>query len=547
MMRYVRFYKGATTCSVVEQAKADEFDTGLMVEPSGGGDAIQEQEEAAAARSVVEQSQADEFDTGPMVEPSGGGDAVQEQEEAAARSVVEQSKADEFDTGLMVEPSGGADTVQEEVAAHSVVEQLKADGFDTVLMVEPSGGADAVQKAIDDEFLDTSLRALATKQLAEGHYMVSVQADFGLGKRAVDILEAGNPIPVDTFVRVSPRNSSPLSDLLGIGTLSPGKPDATLLDNSWAPTGFLPLLSRPKSGRQSAMGMPLLSTPKSGRQSAMGMPLLTKSSTGKTRSFGFKMLSADPAPLSFFLGLPLFVDTSVRVSPRNPSPWSDFLGIGTLSPSRSYTTLLDNSTTLTGFVPLLSRPKSGRKSAMGMPLLNTPKSGRKSAMGMPLLTKSSTGKTRSFGFKMLSADPAPLSSFLGLPLFVDTLSSAVARTEKSRRQLNKDWTTTGFIPLLSRPKSGRKSAMGMPLLSTPKSGRKSALGMPLLTKSSTGKTRSFGFEMLSADPAPLSSFFGLPLLLDTWSSSVARTERSRRQPRKGWTTTGFIPLLSRPS
>ena len=118
--------------------------------------------------------------------------------------------------------------------------------------------------------------------------------------------------------------------------------------------------------------------------------------------------------------------------PRDPSPFSDLLGIPTLSRAAPVSELKSASwffSSLFG-LGLLSRKAAPFSSLFGMKLLSEQKRDWRSSFGLPLLSDNpaplssaigmrtlSTGKgqkTRSFGLPLLSRNPAPLSSFLGL-------------------------------------------------------------------------------------------------------------------------------------
>lgn len=118
---------------------------------------------------------------------------------------------------------------------------------------------------------------------------------------------------------------------------------------------------------------------------------------------------------------------------RDPSPFSDFLGIPTLSKSEPMTLLTDSDWTLSWMfnLKLLSKKPAPLSSMFGMRLLSSSKQSWKSSFGMPLLsdkaaplssmfglktlTTEKRSWTRSFGMPLLSKNPAPLSTLLGMP------------------------------------------------------------------------------------------------------------------------------------
>jgi hypothetical protein len=102
--------------------------------------------------------------------------------------------------------------------------------------------------------------------------------------------------------------------------------------------------------------------------------------------------------------------------------------------------------------------------------------------------------SEALGWSVLSNKAAPLSEFWGLK----TLSNRLSFMSRMFGELgNPHYALTGMFGLTTRSRSPYSGLLGLPLLS----GR-------------TGdrwKT-SFGFPMLSSNPAPFSSFFGMPML-----------------------------------
>ena len=122
--------------------------------------------------------------------------------------------------------------------------------------------------------------------------------------------------------------------------------------------------------------------------------------------------------------------------PRNPSPFSDLLGLPTLSRAAPVSELKSSSwffSSLFGF-RLLSRNATPFSSLLGMKTLSSPKRDWRSSFGLPLLSSNpaplssalgmrtlSSGKgswKRSFGFPLLSRNPTPLSSLLGIATLI---------------------------------------------------------------------------------------------------------------------------------
>lgn len=126
---------------------------------------------------------------------------------------------------------------------------------------------------------------------------------------------------------------------------------------------------------------------------------------------------------------------------RNPSPFSDFLGIPVLSRVRPKPTLARSDFALFGFAQLINRPaplsslfglptltRTGTRRrewrrSFGFPLLIRSAAPLSSLFRIPTLTRTGTRRrewTRSFGFPLLSKNPAPLSSLLGIPTLIGT-------------------------------------------------------------------------------------------------------------------------------
>ncbi|MEM8854190.1 MAG: hypothetical protein AAGD34_10865 [Pseudomonadota bacterium] len=133
-------------------------------------------------------------------------------------------------------------------------------------------------------------------------------------------------------------------------------------------------------------------------------------------------------------------DRLLRYHISDPSPFSDALGIPTLSSSKATNSLTSSNWSLSsslGFgllsnnpAPLssiiswrtLSKPKSKGewKRSFGFPLLSRKAAPFSSMFGMGTLSKPSAKKNTSFGFPMLSRTGAPLSRMFGLKVLSDT-------------------------------------------------------------------------------------------------------------------------------
>ncbi|MEO1102443.1 MAG: hypothetical protein AAFW98_01715 [Pseudomonadota bacterium] len=119
-------------------------------------------------------------------------------------------------------------------------------------------------------------------------------------------------------------------------------------------------------------------------------------------------------------------------SVSSPSPLSDALGIPTLVPFSSSTSLVSSSWSLSRTfgmgilggkaaplsslfkIPLLTKRKRDRRSSFGIPLISRNAAPLSSLFGMGTLSKRrKEPRTSSFGFPLLMRNPAPFSSLIG--------------------------------------------------------------------------------------------------------------------------------------
>ena len=216
---------------------------------------------------------------------------------------------------------------ESEQQAHDAAQRLVEVGFpeDKILLVTPTsaagGEAEVVRSAVATGLLPGGYGGLCTQALQRGRSVVAVEAVFGRGQLARDALESFAPVDTEQLPAPSTRNPAPLSDALGIPTLTRGLPFAALTDSrfalsslyglrllSWNPAPLSSLLgmktlSKPKRPWVSSLGLKLLSRNPAPLSSAVGMRTLSKPKKPWTRSFGLPLLSKNPTPLSSFLGL----------------------------------------------------------------------------------------------------------------------------------------------------------------------------------------------------------------------------------------------------
>ena len=199
-----------------------------------------------------------------------------------------------------------------------------------ILFITPTPGQEStdVRSAVEEGRLPGSHARTCIASLEQGRSIVAVRAIFGRGQLAERTLDGCGPVDTDLLPAYVARNPSPLSDLLGIPTLTRGG-------------------DQPRGGRllssyftlSSVFGIGLLSRNPAPLSSLFGMKLLSAPKKPWTRSLGFGLLSRNPAPLSSMLGLKLLTSrkrarSMVSVLSKDPAPLSSMLGIPVLTRSR---------------------------------------------------------------------------------------------------------------------------------------------------------------------------------------------------------------------
>ena len=154
-----------------------------------------------------------------------------------------------------------------------------------------------------------------------------VQAPYGRGQRAVQVMQSCGPVDSELLPAYSPRNPAPLSEALGIPPLTRGsfRPLGALTKSQYFLTLGIGLLSRNPTPLSSLFGLKTLTTAKPWRTS-FGLPLLSRSPTPLSSLFGLRTIRPEKRPWNRSFGLPLLS--------RDPAPLSDFLGIEVLSKRR---------------------------------------------------------------------------------------------------------------------------------------------------------------------------------------------------------------------
>lgn len=212
-----------------------------------------------------------------------------------------------------------------EKAANDAASRLTKAGYRDHMVIHAGKvkgkEAAAVQTAIDKGQLSDRYIQICTSSLKEGCSLVSADAPFGQAARVLAILEKKGTVKTDLLRRYVISSPTPLSDALGLATLSTNPSTTGLLRHDWALSskfgmGLLSsnpaplsrmfgmkLLSAPKKGWRSSFGMPLLSSNAAPLSSMFGMKTVSKSKKGWNTSFGMPLLSNNPAPFSNLFGL----------------------------------------------------------------------------------------------------------------------------------------------------------------------------------------------------------------------------------------------------
>lgn len=160
-------------------------------------------------------------------------------------------------------------------------------------LVNPAAGAEAevVKSAVDDGRIPALYSSVCLQALRQGRTVLSVKPPVLGGQIVKDIMDSCDPVDTGSLPAYEPRMPDPLSQFLGIPTLSnrgarwgevrrfrplfgqgiiPWK-------RPWTTSFGIPLLTKPKRSWTSSFGLPLLSKPKRGPwKSSFGFPMLTK-------------------------------------------------------------------------------------------------------------------------------------------------------------------------------------------------------------------------------------------------------------------------------
>ncbi len=178
-------------------------------------------------------------------------------------------------------------------AAAAAAKELQDEGFDEVRVINPPGAnADGSMPATDvvaawiaeGNILMSDARIYADCVL-KGHSLVTVQAAFGRGLAATEILESHGAV------------ASPLPEPEPYTYWDEATPMSSAL--------AIPVLCNDPTPGSRVLGIGPLANPNFSLSSMLGMPLLSDGGDPGEGRWGIKFLSDNPAPLSSMFGLPL--------------------------------------------------------------------------------------------------------------------------------------------------------------------------------------------------------------------------------------------------
>jgi hypothetical protein len=223
--------------------------------------------------------------------------------------------------------------------ARDAVTKLKDAGFrdDSILELTP-GSAQSVASAILAGQMMGHRAGFYAERVRNGRSLVAIDAPFGKGQLATEIMDGCGPVdqdlkvPEDT-VRTKWGKAAPLSEALGLRVLLRDQPsplsDALRIRTKARREYYLTseLASRNPAPLSSMLGLRVLSRDPTPLSSMLNLPVLSRWAK-KSSSFGVKLLSRDPAPLSSALG--------IRTLSRDPTPLSSAVDMDVLArPDRS--------------------------------------------------------------------------------------------------------------------------------------------------------------------------------------------------------------------
>jgi hypothetical protein len=220
-----------------------------------------------------------------------------------------------------------------EQQARDAVSRLREEGFsaDSIFLVAPGSGgeggvfADLSAAIATGRVLGRSANLFA-ERVQRGRSLVVIEAPFGHGQRATEIMDSQGPVDTDVRLvsepvpsRAAPLSTAwgwpvlsynkpaPFSDFLGFQTLSRGRSILSRIFGELASPHFaffsmFPMLTR-SGAPMFAKGA--LSHRPAPLSSMFGLPLLSTGPAPLSSAAGLPLLSSRPAPLSSMFGLPV--------------------------------------------------------------------------------------------------------------------------------------------------------------------------------------------------------------------------------------------------
>ena len=224
--------------------------------------------------------------------------------EQQALDAVSELRANEFPESaiFMMTPGSGNGAGLEEHEEQGSLEGPSGD----------RGSLDALANAVMTGSLLGDKADTYVQGLRRGYSVVAVEAPFGLGQPAVNILESFGPVDSITNQPQEPPKASawdsdtPLSTALGLSLIKSDKPAP--LSDYWG----IPTLSHRQSFLSWLLGQPL--SPNFKFSSVLGLGLLTRSGTPLSSLFGLRTTTATPGPLTAGFGMPLQTASSTPLS-----------------------------------------------------------------------------------------------------------------------------------------------------------------------------------------------------------------------------------------
>lgn len=195
--------------------------------------------------------------------------------------------------------------------ASDAVIKLKEDGFphDTICQVTPGasagGSRDNLAAALAAGFIHPNDFDKLLQALISGHCLVMVNAAFGFGQAAVNILDSCGPVGTDQLppprLPVEGDKAAPFSSAMQWSVL---KRDQPAPFSSWL--GLNPLSTKTSLDR--SFGFPLLSGNSAPLFSMAGIKTIISNPDLGDSSFGMPLLLDNAAPFSSRFGLPLLIN-----------------------------------------------------------------------------------------------------------------------------------------------------------------------------------------------------------------------------------------------